>query len=163
VISTDGISQDGKWLIAYARYTRPGQEPEAATMAFPLTGRPGIRVFGPGGLVPLMWYPDLLLLFFSTESFYGGVAGKTYVIPLAAGRLWPELPLHGFAEDVDIAKLPGVRTNRRARRDARPVGGCLRVLARADSAKSVSDTTAVSSRLERSRSGSCQRALATLR
>lgn len=36
VIATNGISQDGKWLVVYARYTRPGQEPEGATMAFPL-------------------------------------------------------------------------------------------------------------------------------
>jgi serine/threonine protein kinase len=111
VITTNGMSHDGKWLIAYARYTRPGQEPEGATMAFPLEGGPGIRVLGPSSLTPLKWSRDGRLLFLCTESSsYSGVTGKTYVFSLAAGRTWPELPPHGFAEDSEIAKLPGVRT-----------------------------------------------------
>jgi Tol biopolymer transport system component len=111
VITTNGISHDGKWLVVYARYTRPSQEPEGATMAFPLAGGPGIRVFGPGSLTPLKWSRDGRALFMSTASqSYGGTVGKTYVVPLAAGAMWPELPQHGFAADSDITKLPGVRT-----------------------------------------------------
>ena len=34
--------------------------------------------------------------------------GKTYVVPLEAGKTWPELPQHGF--DSDIGKLPNVHT-----------------------------------------------------
>jgi eukaryotic-like serine/threonine-protein kinase len=110
VITTNGISQDGKWLIAYARYTRPGQEPEGATMAFPLEGGPGIRIFGPSSLTPLAWSKDGRQLYLSTtSSSYGGAAGNTYVIPLVHGKMWPDLPPHGFAQDSDIAKLPGVR------------------------------------------------------
>ena len=111
VIATNGISLDGKWLVVYARYARPGQEPEGATMAFPLAGGPGIRVFGPGSLTPLKWSRDGRWLFLSIESsFYSGMAGKTYIVPLAAGRMWPELPPHGFAVDSDVSKLPNVRT-----------------------------------------------------
>jgi Tol biopolymer transport system component len=111
VIATNGISQDGKWLIVYARYTRPGQEPEGATMAFPLEGGPGIRIFGPSSTMPLTWSRDGRLLFIANvTTSYGGVSGNTYVVPLAAGKMWPELPQHGFAQNEDIAKLPGVRT-----------------------------------------------------
>jgi eukaryotic-like serine/threonine-protein kinase len=111
VITTNGISQDGNWLVVYARYTRPGQEPEGATMAFPLAGGPGIRIIGPSSLIPLKWSRDGRWLFVSTAtSSYGGMDGKTYVIPLAAGKMWPELPQHGFAVDSDIGKIPNVRT-----------------------------------------------------
>ena len=80
-------------------------------MAFPLGGGPGIRVFGPGSLTPLKWSRDGRWLFLSIESsFYSGMAGKTYIVPLAAGRMWPELPPHGFAVDSDVSKLPNVRT-----------------------------------------------------
>jgi hypothetical protein len=119
IIATNGISQDGKWLIAYARYTRPGQEPEGATMAFPIDGGPGIRIFGPSSLTPLNWSRDGRFLFLSTGSTsYGGLAGKTYIVPLPAGKMWPELPLHVFDKDADIEKLPGVRTIDAS--DARP-------------------------------------------
>jgi serine/threonine protein kinase len=110
VISTNGMSQDGKWLVVYARYTRPGLEPEGATMAFPIDGGPGFRIFGPSSLTPLNWSHDGRLLFWSTSATsYGGGAGKTYVVPLPAGRMWPEIPPHGFAVAADIEKLPGVR------------------------------------------------------
>jgi Tol biopolymer transport system component len=110
VISTGGISRDGKWLIVYARYTRPGREPEGATMAFPLDGGPGIRLFGPSSLSPLHWSHDGRLLFWSAASSSYGGAGKTYVAPLPAGKMWPDLPPHGIDAEADIEKLPGVLT-----------------------------------------------------
>ena len=104
VIITEGVSPDGKWLIVYARYTRPGEEPVGATMALPFGGGAGVRLFGPSGANPVKWSPDGRLLFLSTvASSYSGTVGKTLVVPLAAGRLWPELPPHGYA---------GTRTSR---------------------------------------------------
>jgi hypothetical protein len=111
VIATESISPDGKWLVVYARYTPPGAEPVGATMAFPLAGGPGIRIFGPSGQTPVKWSRDGRLLFLSTSSTsYGGMVGRTYVVPLPPGKSWPELPPHGYAVESEIAKLPRVRT-----------------------------------------------------
>jgi hypothetical protein len=108
VIETRGISRDGEWLVVYARYGPPGTEPVSATMAFPLTGGPGIRILSPSGTEPAKWSGDGKFLFLSSSSnFYSGSAGRTYVIPLRAGQVWPEIPAGGFQTDEDIAKLPG--------------------------------------------------------
>ncbi|HLG53879.1 MAG TPA: protein kinase [Vicinamibacterales bacterium] len=108
VIMTAGISPDGKWLIVYARYARPGEEPLGATMAFPLAGGAGVRIFGPSGSNPMKWSRDGRLLFLSVV--HGGTVGQTFIVPLAAGTMWPALPPQGYAADSDIAKLPGVRS-----------------------------------------------------
>ena len=110
VIKTERVSPDGKSLIVYGRYTRPGQEPIAATMALPLDGGAPVRLFSPSGSDPVKWVRDQQLVFISiAKNTYSGGVGQTYVVPLAAGAMWPDVPPHGYAADSDIAKIPGVR------------------------------------------------------
>ena len=110
VIMTQSMSPDGKWLIVYARYTRPGEEPVGATMAVPVGGGTGLRLFGPTNGNAVKWSRDRQQLFVSiAPNSYSGGVGETFVVPLTAGAMLPELPPHGFAADSDISKLPGVR------------------------------------------------------
>ena len=111
VITTQGMSPDGKWLIVYARYTRPGEEPVAATMALPVGGGAGVRLFGPTAINPVKWSRDRRELFVSiAQGAYPGQIGQSFVVPLAAGAMLPDLPPHGYATDLDIGKVPGGRT-----------------------------------------------------
>jgi hypothetical protein len=111
VIMTGSVSPDEKWLVVYARYARPGEEPVGATMALPVGGGKGLRLFGPTSANAVKWSPDRRQLFLSIapDSYSGGV-GETFVVPLKAGATLPELPPHGFAVDSDISKLPGTRS-----------------------------------------------------
>jgi eukaryotic-like serine/threonine-protein kinase len=111
VIMTERVSPDGNSLIVYGRYTRPGEEPVGATIALPLDGGAPVRLFGPSGTDPVKWVRHQHLLFISivANSYSGGV-GRTYVVPLKAGAMWPDLPPHGYPADSDIAKISGVGT-----------------------------------------------------
>jgi serine/threonine protein kinase len=109
VIETRAVSPDGHWLVVYARYAAPDAPPEGATMAFPLGGGPGIRVFGASAFRP-QWSPDAKVLYYPTSSTsYSGQTGRTYAIPLSAGRMLPVLPDGGFRSEAEILQLPGVR------------------------------------------------------
>jgi Tol biopolymer transport system component len=110
VIETRGISRDGRWLVAYARYARRGEEATADTVLLPLDGGAPVRLFGGSERNPPRWSADGRFLFLSASSimFSGGLR-RTYVIPLPPGRLWPEIPDQGFQTEADLAKLPGVR------------------------------------------------------
>ena len=111
VITTQAVSPDGKWLIVYARYTRPGEEPVAATMALPVGGGAGVRLFGPSGINPVKWSRDRRQLFVTiSQGSYAGQIGQSFVVPLTAGAMLPDLAPDGYATDLDIAKVPGVRT-----------------------------------------------------
>jgi hypothetical protein len=37
------------------------------------------------------------------------VPARSYIIPLAAGRMLPDVPPEGFQPEAEIAKLPGVQ------------------------------------------------------
>ncbi len=104
VIGTIGVSPDGTWLVVYTRYAQAGEEPVPAWMAWPLSGGTGTRVFAPA-----KWSADgKFLLMSSSSSSYPGNVGRTWVIPLPAGRAWPEMPAEGQTESY-FMKLPGVR------------------------------------------------------
>jgi Tol biopolymer transport system component len=109
VIQTRGVSPDGQWLVAYARYAAPETDPVGAAMALPLGGGAGIRLFGPSDS-PAKWSIDGRVLFLSlSSSSYSGQVGRTYVVPLPPGNAWPVIPSEGFLDGAEIARLPGVR------------------------------------------------------
>jgi hypothetical protein len=80
-----------------------------ATLALPLDGGPGIRVFRPDSSP--RWTSDGKFMFFvESSSSYSGSSGRALVIPLSAGQVWPALPAESLQAESDLAKLPGVRT-----------------------------------------------------
>ena len=55
--------------------------------------------------------PDRKFVYLSvvTGMQSAGAFGRTYVIPLVSGKLFPLIPPDGFHSEAEIAKLPGVR------------------------------------------------------
>jgi eukaryotic-like serine/threonine-protein kinase len=102
-----GISPDGQWLVVKL----PGTE-GSSIAALPLRQHSAIRVIGSGGIsfndTEVRWSGDAKSIYFrvavNEESWTGG---RTYVLPLTAGNMWPELPTKGFQSEADIAKFPG--------------------------------------------------------
>jgi hypothetical protein len=79
-------------------------------MALPVGGGTGVRLFRASSGNPVKWSRDRQRLFVAIASdSYSGGAGQTFVVPLTAGAMLPELRPHGFAVDSDMSKLPGVR------------------------------------------------------
>ncbi len=103
ILGLHGISHDGQWVIAKVR-----KEGGDAFVALPVKG---------GAPVPTIpaevasWSPDGRLMFISvaTASMVSVQIGRTYVVPLPPGRMFPAMPGGGIESAADLAKLPGVR------------------------------------------------------
>jgi len=99
------ISTDGQWLIVYMARL------ESATQAFPLNGGPPVAIYE--GDAALKWSQNRRSIFISVgrtgTAAQAGVTGRTYVIPLPPGRIFPDLPAGGFKSQAELAKVPGVR------------------------------------------------------
>jgi Tol biopolymer transport system component len=103
---TGGVSPDGRWLIAWANLDDRDQA-VAGTTAFPLEGGSPVRIFGL--IARLKWSQDRRLLYVSIAMGRDlAASGQTYVIPLPAGRMLPDIPPGGFRSGAEIRKLPGV-------------------------------------------------------
>jgi hypothetical protein len=96
-----GISPDGQWLVAWS----------GELIAYPLGNGSPIRIIGND--LRLRWSSDrkfLFIQFFATAA--GGITtsnGKTYIVPLPPGQMFPAIPAEGFRSQDEIAKLPSVR------------------------------------------------------
>jgi hypothetical protein len=65
----------------------------------------------PPASIRVKWSRDGRQLFVSiAHGSYSGQAGQTFVVPLPAGAMLPALPPQGYASDLEIGKVPGVRT-----------------------------------------------------
>jgi serine/threonine protein kinase len=105
VINTIAISPDTKWLLIYGRLS---EEQHGGLIALPLEGGDPVRISESSRHI--RWSRDGKSLFLSVGgSGYSMAMGRTYVIPLAPGRIWPEIPAVGFQSEADIARLAGVR------------------------------------------------------
>ena len=96
-----GMSLDGRSLLAW---------PDGGgTTVYPLDGGAPVRIWGRDAR--LRWSSDGRFLFMSISSAAGTLfsGGRTYVIPLASGRLLPDIPAAGFQTEDEIAGLPGVQ------------------------------------------------------
>jgi hypothetical protein len=100
------MSPDGQWL---AVYSRPTEAETGATLAFPLSGGPPVRVVT--GAKTLIWSPDGRSLTISSSGltlYSSRGLRSSYIVPLPAGRVLPDVPPSGLT-DADIAALPNVR------------------------------------------------------
>jgi Tol biopolymer transport system component len=102
-VGLNGVSWDGSWIV-----TRIHEQGDATTTAISLRDGRSLPLFDFQS-THFSWTQDKLLI--SIPEFRGGtyaLAGKTYVIPLAAGEAFPLIPAGGFRSEAEIAKLPGV-------------------------------------------------------
>jgi len=95
------VSPDGRWVSAWAPVAGTGP---AAGQVFPLDGKPPVSI----GNTRLGWIPG--------GVWFTPFGKQTYVVPLAAGQILPQIPAGGFRSDDEIGLLPGAR-----RIDAEPV------------------------------------------
>jgi Tol biopolymer transport system component len=96
-----GVSLDGRSLVAWPY--------GGGATLYSLDGKAPVRVWGRDAR--LRWSSDGRVLFLSVSTTAGTLysTGRTYVIPLAPGRLLPDVPDVGFATEAEIAALPGVQ------------------------------------------------------
>jgi eukaryotic-like serine/threonine-protein kinase len=101
-----GVSPDGQLVIAWSRVD--GQS-SITTKAFPISGAPPTPLLD--GTCFLRWQLDRRFLYLSVSTGMNAAlaSGRTYVIPLAPGKLLPNVPPNGFHSETEVAALPGVR------------------------------------------------------
>lgn len=108
ISSLRGISQDGQWLVVRL----PGEGGTAIT-ALPVAGGLPVRIISPHAAYEhhLEWSPDGRFIFISvpTSNSIAGLVGRTYVVPLPPGQIFPRIPAGGFQSAAEIGKLPGSR------------------------------------------------------
>jgi hypothetical protein len=102
-----GISQDRRWVMVIAVGSSAG-----TVIALPVDGASAeIVLFQRGISYHLAWSSDGRLLFISapTSATATHVVGRTYVVPLPPGQMFPKAPPRGFESATELAELPGVR------------------------------------------------------
>ncbi|HEY8131110.1 MAG TPA: protein kinase [Thermoanaerobaculia bacterium] len=98
VLFTD-VSPDGGWIVAWSPI--PGG---MGSHAFPMNGGPAVRITGT--YIMWEWSPDGRSIALSGPPIS---EGRSYIIPVPAGRSLPELPAEGLRSEEDVASLPGAR------------------------------------------------------
>jgi eukaryotic-like serine/threonine-protein kinase len=106
VVMVAGISPDGLWVVA--RALAEGRE---AVFAMPIDGGAPLEIFKRGASYHLSWSADASLLYVAapTGPTATRVTGRTYVVPLPRGQMFPAIPEGGFGLAADLAGLPGMR------------------------------------------------------
>ncbi len=92
-------SRDGRWIRAWV--PRPGNGP-AAEQALPLDGGPTVLTGAKIG-----WSSDGRSVTISSNVGKGVRQGRTYIVPLPPGQMFPRIPPGGFHTEEEVARLPG--------------------------------------------------------
>ncbi len=99
VSSSWAVSRDGRWVEHLAPL--PGRGPTAH--AFPLAGGSPVLIGG----APLLWSTDGSSVTISSLTGTVVAKGRTYIVPLPPGQMFPRIPAGGFRSEEEIARLPG--------------------------------------------------------
>jgi len=106
VASLAGVSPDGHWLVVKV----PGTD-GASTVALPVHQDSPVRVIATAAISftdpEVHWSRDAKSIYFRIPANESWAAGRTYVLPLVRGSMWPKMPLDGFQSAADITKVPG--------------------------------------------------------
>jgi Tol biopolymer transport system component/tRNA A-37 threonylcarbamoyl transferase component Bud32 len=103
IMVTLGVSQDGRWVVV----SLPSE-----IIALPVKGGLPIPIISSSAVnCHMSWSPDGRLLFISVPiaASASHVVGRTYVIPLSRGQMFPTIPPGELHSESELAKLPGVR------------------------------------------------------
>jgi eukaryotic-like serine/threonine-protein kinase len=100
-----GLSRDGKWLVLEI----PGKA-GTSVAGLPLAAGLPVPIYTriPGS-VNASWSADGRQFLISIPTAQMLAAGRTYILPLPLGRIFPSLPPGGFQAEAEIAKVPGAR------------------------------------------------------
>ena len=94
-------SRDGRWIRAWVAQPDNGS---AAEQALPLDGGPPVLTGAKIG-----WSRDSRSVTISSNVGKGVRQGRTYIVPLPPGQMFPPIPQGGFRSEEEVARLPGAR------------------------------------------------------
>ncbi len=102
VIQKGAVSSGGDWVVA--GLSVPGEPPGVAAVSI----RSGEIVRICSYECPSWWSPDGKIFYITTERA-ASTAGRTIAVPLAPGKVFPELPKAGIASRADRLEIPGIK------------------------------------------------------
>jgi serine/threonine protein kinase len=94
-------SRDGRWIEFLGPL--PGNGPSALQF-LPLDGGSPVVI---GAWLDLVWSADGRAVAISSNGLGAITEGRTYVVPLPPGQMFPRIPAGGFHSEEEIARLPG--------------------------------------------------------
>jgi Tol biopolymer transport system component len=101
VMLTGNVSPDGRWITGWSG----AADAAAGWQAFSLQGGETPRTFGNTRTATAWrWSARGDEMVFQSDA-----EGSTYLVPLAAGEMFPRLPREGLHSDAEVAALPGAR------------------------------------------------------
>ena len=104
VLSTVGLSPDGRWLVA--NVPRAGGNTTEATVAIPIGAGAPMRICNKECFVD--WSADGKFLYMTPKGIGGMNARGTYAIPLKPGKMFPEeFPASGIDSEAGLSEIPG--------------------------------------------------------
>jgi Tol biopolymer transport system component/predicted Ser/Thr protein kinase len=107
VAGLSGISPDGEWLVMKV----PGTN-GSSTLALHVHQDSSVRVIATAGIsfsdFDVQWSRDAKSIYLRVPANpEQWAAGRTYVLPLVKGSIWPKMPPKGFQSEADITNVPG--------------------------------------------------------
>jgi hypothetical protein len=97
-------SRDGRWIEFWGPLSGNGP---AMYQFLPLGG--GSPVIVSTGWLDLVWSTDGGAVAISSNGVGIVAKGRTYIVPLPRGQMFPRIPTGGFRSEEEIARLPGAR------------------------------------------------------
>jgi len=110
IAGIEGVSPDREWLVVKL----PGTA-GAYHVAFPIRGGAAVSIISfaatHAGDINVQWSSDGRRIFIpvSTARVPLRTAERTWIVPLARGQIFPQIPKEGFSSESEIGKLPGAR------------------------------------------------------
>jgi hypothetical protein len=95
-------SRDGRWIEFWGPH--PGNGPSAQQF-LPLDA--GSPVIVSPGWLNWVWSADGRAVAIASNGFGIVAAGRTYIVSLPLGQMFPRIPTGGFRSEEEIARLPG--------------------------------------------------------
>jgi len=107
IVELWGASPDGKFVIGETGTS--GRQGARPGVAIPIAGGPLKPIFD--GMCYLKWQGNRKFVYVSvlTAALSAGASGRTYILPVPPGKVFPNIPPGGFHSEKEIAALPGVR------------------------------------------------------
>jgi WD40 repeat protein len=105
VLDLVAVSPDGKWIVTFMASSDSAIQ--RFTMAYPLAGGNPIRLCAPA--CGVQWDLQGKYLYVTPQELGVMSATKSYVVPLAKGRIFPPIPSGATSLNNNFDKLPGVR------------------------------------------------------
>jgi hypothetical protein len=97
-------SRDGRWIEFWGQLPGNGHP---AQQYVPLDG--GSPVLVSDGWLDWVWSTDGGAVAISANGVGVVPEGRTYIVPLPPGKMFPRIPAGGFRSEEEIARLPGAR------------------------------------------------------